>query len=1087
MLLSCSAGAHEHDRVADSRPRRWASLPPLLFLGFPDHHATMSSNAWPELTQSNGYNSMHASSNSNMSDVGSDAAFIDPSMFAPDVNALANNAQYRMQHSAMRNNPYQLSSMVPSKRSREESSGPSLSRSQTPAQQAAQPQGQFGFQGAQHGASASMQAPSAYSHLHQGGSANPTPSPTLSNQQFRSTPTPQRVQTVSPAQNPTMPQMTHMNYLQGSAMPPNHGQTMGGQYAMPNMPMGPGMQSRQQQQEAQRQMHMRTQQQQHAAALGAQARLPASMLGAGPHPPNFPINRPGAGMPGMPPSQAQVQAQNRNHLDAFLKNVHVLMSQLAQPFNPQPLISGRLVNLQNLYLAVAKYKGSKYVTASSGWLHIAQMIGFPPQQFPNAGEELRMIYEQNLGPYESAYFAKQQQQHKMMNPQQPPLNAMAMGGPHPFPPHMSPPRSLATVAPSVQAQQAQHAHQHQLYLQQLQRSQAMHQHQMEQSAQAKPNASLPNANGFGTPQPDEKGPPAMEQHRESVGRMSETSPPQAPLPSPTPAPSERAKDDARPPSANGTSKLPDDLPVDQEEFQKPYRRSLHNCHGGLDLEPFVRANPHPFDKKPDHKDVDTYLRSDDLARVKSSVPEIDEMGVIDIRALTMSLQSGIQSEVTLALDALVRVTRDNRITRDQRIKEGIELNKCEDLLDVLVDLAEELLIALAEACDEVSEAVDLMPYEEVFRNSHAELRSLQDCPEFGTTEYDLDRKADRLVAVTTILRNLSFFEFNHPLLVGPRTVNLVSSAIRLMGTRASLLRKFVNTGEFMKDVIILLSNTGDKIELASCDDAFHILHFLVAFAPLPRPSVPVRFSPYSPGIHRYLPPAVDSLAKLLAGDETNRLFCKQAFYAEAESEPPYDLLTRTFGLAVSVVPEHSFSHIPTSLQLYLMQGMLAADILASLVPGPETGVAQSWLEAEDGWANMLLQFSIRVPSRDDKRLANQHRTQAQAYYEPSVRDFHLIMKHGLSLLRRLGERTKARFGRESASPQPADDGSASDEDSDREPDLNDAAVAPGLGNKWRIKMDVLPKKEVLLGALVTPDHEAKALRQLSSLANLDDS
>lgn len=40
----------------------------------------------------------------------------------------------------------------------------------------------------------------------------------------------------------------------------------------------------------------------------------------------------------------------------------------------------------------------------------------------------------------------------------------------------------------------------------------------------------------------------------------------------------------------------------------------------------------------------------------------------------------------------------------------------------------------------------------------------------------------------------------------------------------------------------------------------------------------------------------------------------------------------------------------------LMQGMLAADILASLAPGPESGLARRWLGSEDGWAKSLVRL-----------------------------------------------------------------------------------------------------------------------------------
>jgi SWI/SNF chromatin-remodeling complex subunit SWI1 len=1003
---------------------------------------------WPENLTNNGiYN--------NIADATPDTSLIDPSMFGAnniDLNQLQNNPQFqaRLQNGAVRN-PYQVSSMVPSKRSREDSTGASLSRSQTPAQQ-----GQYGFQGNQHSGVQPLQVPPPFQHLQQGGSANATPSPTLQNQQhFRPGGAPQRVQTVSPARNPNVPQMPGMNYMQGSPMPPGYNQNFGGSFPVQPVALSQNLQNRQQ--EAQRQYQIRLQQQQQQLAqsnIAAQQRHQTGpMLGSSAPQQGMPMNR----------NPAQMQnPQARNTLETFLKNVSALMQQMGQPFNPQPLIGMRPVNLLQLYSGVMKQKGSKRVTAAGGWPITAQMMGFPQQNFPTAAEEMRIIFEQNLGPYEAAYFAKMQSK-SMANPQQAQIATLSAAQ------QMSPTKAIPQMAPNnLQSQQQ--------YLQQLQRAQSMQHQQMESSTPMKNNVSMPTANGWSTPQMDSASKMqqnALNQHRKSLNRQLEATPPQVQppgFPSPSPGPGEKMRESAPPlgpPTSNGIVK---DLGVKLEhgtEYQ-PKVRTLADTHGGVQVDGLGEVGA-------------------GLVKLKPNVPALEEMGVIDIRALSMSLQSGIHGEVRLALDYLVKLSHETRVQ--------LELEKCDDLMDILIDCAEEQLDALAEDAPEVSDILDLTSYEDVIRNCRAEVDSLQDIPEFGTPAYELDRTAERLIAITTVLRNLSFFEFNHSLLSTATVIKFLSNAIRLVGTRIMLLRSHTNTADFMKDLITFLSNTTDKIELPSREEAYNILHFLLSFVPCPRPSNPVRFTPYNPAIHRYLPPAVDSLAKLLARDDPNRHFYKHLFTMDAASTPPYDLLTRAFALAISVVPDRSKGPINPAKEMriaearkpYLMQGMLAADILASLAPGPETGIARSWLEAEDGWAQSLLRLSVFLFSTDasPRPPPPPQGTRQMPRMDHDSQGFQLITHRALAMLKKLGEKCKGGetvvIGSGGTVNLENADGKA---DADDESD-DDAAREVG-GSRWRVKADVLPKKEMLLGALLTPNIDQVALRQLCAFAGLDD-
>lgn len=82
-----------------------------------------------------------------------------------------------------------------------------------------------------------------------------------------------------------------------------------------------------------------------------------------------------------------------------------------------------------------------------------------------------------------------------------------------------------------------------------------------------------------------------------------------------------------------------------------------------------------------------------------------------------------------------------------------------------------------------------------------------------------------------------------------------------------------------------------------------------------------------------------------------------------------------------------------------MQGMLAAEILATLVPGFESGVARSWLTSEDGFAQSLLRLitvlSIESPSAGTARgpAASQKQEDEEALLQ--------ITLSGITVLRRL--------------------------------------------------------------------------------------
>ncbi|KAE9369581.1 hypothetical protein N431DRAFT_345391 [Stipitochalara longipes BDJ] len=938
-------------------------------------------------------------------DPNASGAMLDPSAFMnnpPSFDpAQFQNAQLqqRMQNGGLRNgspafnNPvYQTNQVIPSKRPRprEDSLGTSPrqapgmlpnSRSQTP-QQGAYPGFPQNNVSQQHPA---QQTP--YSHL-QNGSANASPSPIMGNQ-LRPGGVPQRVSTASPhpfspaaqqfpqpspsqsehgsrvdtpqnnnpyTQNPQFAQGFNQNFTpppgRSSAPPQNAMSTPHMQQnPMQQSPMypQPGQpQPQTQQMQQQRMMYqMQMQQQQQQRLMAAQR---------GNMPPNAnAMSNPAMQMPNgqlaqmRAQQQASAQVRGGPNPETFMKSLASFMQQKQLVLDMNPIVGDRKVALLTLYMTVVKFGGYKKVTAQNGWSQVAQALQFHPMQMPTAPQQLKHHYERNLVLFEEAWQLNQQRQRAAMM-----QNANMPG------PQMSPTKQM----------NPQLAMQSQNFLQQQQQLMGQQQHLQQQQAQTTPvkqmppihHAQQPSVNGFSTPQPPQAQPQAMgpQGHaRNSLSRSIDATPPQ-----------------------NGTSfTMPSPMSA-----TKPGIRVL-DTWGGVELDSLLRLGGALMQYKPD-------------------IPAVGDLGIIDIHALTMSLQSGIHAEVRLALDTLVSLSVESRLQLD--------LRACEDLVETLVDCAEMQVEILAENAAEVSDVMLVSSYEDVVRSCRGEQEVLQDIPAFGSSEYELDRAVDRLVCITTIMRNLSFYETNHPLLADELVIKFLCVVIRYLGTRNMLLRTNQNTLDFMKDVIIFLSNLAQAIELPGREQALCLLHFLLAFAPCPPPNTNsdrVTFSPYDPAIHRYLPPAVDSLAKLLARDEPNRTHYKTIFASDVASTPPYDLLTRTFALAIAAIPDDkqdakrgNLVPVVEARKPFLMQGMLAAEILSNLVPGYETGVAKSWLTSDDGFSQNLCRLILTLCHETSPQATHQRAQTAPKGMEDEAL-LHITMG-GIAVLRRLAEKSR---------------------------------------------------------------------------------
>ncbi|EEP82585.1 conserved hypothetical protein [Uncinocarpus reesii 1704] len=901
-------------------------------------------------------------------------ATIDPSMAFLQSPSSSDHSQFqRMFNGAARNmspgfpNP---NPVIPSKRARPDDGfsmsprqAPGVlpgSRSQTP-HQAPFP----GFPDPANGTPqfAQQPAPSPYQHL-QTGSNNPSPSPILQDFDPQLS---QRVQTASPspfspagihvASQISPPHSDHgsrVNTPQTSTFgqPPPYAQPPGTHFS-PNPTITssgshPAMQPQYTQNNPAMMQNLSAQQiaqQQrlYQLQLQNQARQFQS--------PNAPaVGRPmvaGANALNNPQAAAMRQLHQNmakpSNPEGFLRGLQRYMMSRGLPLDLNPIVSGRPVHLMQLYAAVMRLGGCKKLTAMNGWPTLAQQMQFPAMQYPTAPQELRDIYLRNLAPYEQAWLSSQQKH--VGDPSQ-------MGGQRPvdpstLPQQMTPNKTMPSQSFDLSSQLPGAT---QPSIQQQNHSQPMHMNGFPVGSQGKP---IPKQQR-----------PLGHQHRSSLSRPPESA------------------------SPNGQMlQYPPDvqMPVDKQSSPVSGRKS------GNDFVSYRQPLEDPF--KPTvlpesafHGPIvidEAFQIGEELMRLKPTVPTFGELGVIDIHALTMSIKSGIHAEMRVALDTLAQISFEPAVQ--------LSLDNCENLVEALIDCAEDQLELLADNAAEVSDVMLLPTYEEVVRGCRQEMETLLDVPEFGSLDYELDRAVDRLICITTLLRNFSFAETNFTLLSMPYVVKFMASVMRYLGTRNMLLRTNQNLLDFMKDAVIYLSNIAHTIHLPSKEEALAILHFLLAFTPSSPTIGPngLMFAPYDPSIHRYMPAAVDTLAKLLARDDPNRTYFKAIFSQENQCPPPNDLLTRSFALSIASTPEHTKGNVialADARKPFLMQGLLSAEILAGLV---DSDLARLWLKSIDGFAISLLRLACilsadRNPPGPQRHGAAGRAAEADLYWHNTI-------------------------------------------------------------------------------------------------------
>ena len=949
----------------------------------------------------------------------------DPSMaFMQNTPSTLDYAQLQQNGSAP-NGIYPTQSLIPSKRPRpredsvaasphQTSGAIAATRSQTP-QQTSYPSFQGAINGGHH-----FQGGAPYQHFTNSNSTT-SPSPVLQNQMFNPQALPQRMQTGSPALFSPPPQ----NFpSQASPVSSEHGSRNntpqnGGQAYPQGLPYGanpsqalnpsvaagnPGASMTQYNQSIQQQQRMHEVRQQqlmrqlHANNGAMQSRHHGGQMNpsAGAQAPMANYQMAARAQQAQAAQQAMMRSGNPEQL---IRSVAQFMQQRGQPFNPHPTAAGRPINLYHLFSMVMKQGGSRRFNIVPQWAQLAASLQVPQHQLPVAAQELYDYWQANLASFESWYVQQQRQRAEQMK------IAAQSGDPSAAQSQWSPAGQMVSQSPGLQPQRSM-------------------------------NAPLPAQPGFpssgrpiqnhdprhlqqnGYPAPQQINNQARQSNIYNGPQSTSSQPSQMTAPTDREAPPVQALNVAANDESRASLNRKGDTALDSRKRPLPAElspnvspKSSPLTHGGLQVL-FLQHGQTTEDPSGRDKENDKDIRIiDDLHSSRPWVPNIAEFGLIDMQTLILSLRSGLNAEVRLALETLIVIST---VPERQNFEYPIELQKCENLLEVLVECADEQVDMLAEHATEVSDDMLINSYHETVRGCVVENQTLQEIPEFASLDYELDRAVDRLLCITTILRNFSFARgASLTGLAEPAVVKLVTTVIRYLGTRNMLLRTHRNHLDFGKDVIVLLSNIAQEIDLQSKEEALCLLHFLLSFAPSSATAntdgPEVAFSHYEPAAHRYYPLAVDILAKLLARDDPNRTFYRSIFLADGTSSPPYETFTRAFGLAVAGIPVYDnpadFQHIiKNHNRMHTMaQGLLAADVLSGLIPGSEHSLARSWLISQDNFASSLVEITLffgHPTVSSFVRFPNSHPTEVERSVSVS------IAQHSAAVLVKLAERAK---------------------------------------------------------------------------------
>lgn len=464
------------------------------------------------------------------------------------------------------------------------------------------------------------------------------------------------------------------------------------------------------------------------------------------------------------------------------------------------------------------------------------------------------------------------------------------------------------------------------------------------------------------------------------------------------------------------------------------------------------AAPIPKNLQPRKRALDTYGGLDirlvahhgrEREHLRPVAPLLQELGLVDIHSLNMSLKSGLTSETISALNTIVTITADSRFE--------IELADCDDLLDSLLDAGQKNFQVLE---GDLSKRPNLHLHSyaqlmERLRDQSSALMQMDFSPLNGGEAYY--SSVEKFLCITTILRNLSFNESNITKYNSdPGVITFITDVLFACCRMPHLFKSTQAMLDVYKDFITILSNIAHGVLVTDSSKAFALLQLVVAFSPsLPWQALQCRprFNSYKPTEHPYLALALDTLAKLLARHVPNRKYMAEVFFSVGESltNPPYAMFAKAFALSISALPEsddgYSFSTIEMRLPM-LEQGMLASEVLVSMAP-PLFVPLRNWVHSEDAFVARVLRLVCTLSALN----GSMARTNNMAVSDYESTPFSRVTRRGMMFLRELSTKTRSTSG---------------------------------------AAMKVIPSKESLLGSLLTVSMDPFIVRQLYAFSEEED-
>ncbi|KAI8991944.1 hypothetical protein BDF20DRAFT_904325 [Mycotypha africana] len=540
------------------------------------------------------------------------------------------------------------------------------------------------------------------------------------------------------------------------------------------------------------------------------------------------------------------------------------------------------------------------------------------------------------------------------------------------------------------------------------------------------------------------------------------------------------------------------------QSQQQQRQPLAN------MQPSTPAPPVTPQQKiayiPKTRNVDTYggvdLKYFDKFEIKPLTPHLNELGIIDIQALIMSLKSGLKMEVTNALNVLTVLTTESQIFHhhhpQQQQQCNLPLMQCDDLLDVLLDYLEEDILgsssrflskpSLAASTSTPSAKTatvgTVLTYIDLFDMSLDEMKSLIPQLEKSTSDIWMSLR-ERCLCIFNIIRNLSFMTDNIEYLARhSRFVRLLcditgflsnsydsdnsNSGKDTTGRETWFVGiRLMDTLDFRKSVLMILSNISMFLTLNEKKTAA-VLVYLVHDFLINGPDT------------YYSLLAIETWTKLTVNYENRQLLHTliEKQDEEKENERMLTLIEDIWLELTSVIRRDFFSsdgrvmHAMTSNQLATLELIVMGLYnIVAIIQLSDT-IRQRFLENNKGMGMMIMRLCITLAESGNPQ-------------------FSLVTKHGMELIRALicgGDGIYKRPSQRSQNAQQHRPLAALSQQSlqyhlDTKKDEKDRLTIQEIGNRL---LDVSVLREKLMLSMLKHTTDPEILRELSDIVALID-